>query len=138
MTAIPQTNADVIAGFRANGGNVPAPYDNPPPMLLLHTTGRTTGKEHITPMRGLVDGETVYVFGTAHGASRDPDWVRNIEANGLATIEIGTETREMRGERLTGTDADAIWQRWVGRVPPVAAIASRLDRPVPVMRLTPR
>src|SRR5262245_43238315 len=32
-------NAEVIAEFRANRGEVEAPYDDPPPMLLLHTVG---------------------------------------------------------------------------------------------------
>ncbi len=52
-------NAEVIAEFRANKGEVAAPYDDPPPMLLLHTIGARSGKEHVVPMRCLVDGETL-------------------------------------------------------------------------------
>ena len=50
----------MIAEFRANHGEVAAPYDDPPPMLLLHTIGARSGKEHIVPMRGLPDGESLY------------------------------------------------------------------------------
>ena len=39
-------NADVIAEFRANRGEVAAPYDDPPPMLLIHTIGAKSGIEH--------------------------------------------------------------------------------------------
>ena len=40
-------NATVIAEFRANAGVVAAPYDDPPPMLLLHTIGAKSGKEEV-------------------------------------------------------------------------------------------
>jgi hypothetical protein len=70
-------NAEVIAEFRANQGQVKAPYDNPPPMLLLHTIGAKSGREHIVPMRGMPDGEAFYVFASAHGSPRNPDWYHN-------------------------------------------------------------
>src|SRR5215211_7075240 len=53
-------NAEIIAEFRANNGVVKAPYDNPPPMLLLHTIGAKSGKQHIVPMRTMPDGEVLY------------------------------------------------------------------------------
>ena len=65
-------NAEVIAEFRANKGEVKAPYDNPPPMLLLHTIGAKSGKEHIVPMRAMPDGESLYVFASAHGSEQAP------------------------------------------------------------------
>ena len=40
-------NAAVIAEFRANNGEVAAPYDDPPPMLLLHTVGARTGRASV-------------------------------------------------------------------------------------------
>ena len=46
-------NADVIAEFRANHGEVAAPYPDPPPMLLLHTTGARSGVER-TSVRPLL------------------------------------------------------------------------------------
>ena len=85
-------NDEVIAEFRANHGEVAAPYDDPPPMLLLHTIGAKSGKEHIVPMRGLPDDESLYVFASAHGSDRQPDWYYNLVANPDITIEKGTET----------------------------------------------
>lgn len=68
MTTVPNTNDDVVAIFRASGGVVPAPYDDSPPMILLHTIGRRTGREHLVPMRGLVDDDAAHVFATEHGS----------------------------------------------------------------------
>src|SRR5919112_4198053 len=75
-------NAKVIDEFRANGGEVAAPYDDPPPMMLLHTFGARSGKEHIVPMRGLPDGESLYVFASAHGSN----WYYNLVVNPDITI----------------------------------------------------
>lgn len=55
MRSVSNTNAAVITEFRANGGVVQAPYDDPPPMVLLHTIGARSGREHIVPMRGMPD-----------------------------------------------------------------------------------
>ena len=68
-------NAAVIAEFRANKGEVKAPYDNPPHMVLLHTIGATSGKEHVVPMRAIPDGESLVVIASAHGSERNPDLV---------------------------------------------------------------
>ncbi len=64
-------NAEIIAEFRANQGVVAASYDDPPPMLLIHTVGARTGKEHIVPMRGIPEGDSFYVFASAHGSDRE-------------------------------------------------------------------
>jgi hypothetical protein len=68
MAKVADTNAEVIAEFRANGGEVAAPYPDPPPMLLVHTIGARSGREHIVPMRCQVDGDILYTFGSAHGS----------------------------------------------------------------------
>ena len=93
-------NAAVIAEFRANKGEVKAPYDDPPPMLLLHTVGRKSGKAHVVPMRGMPAGASFYVFGSAHGKPTQPDWYYNLIAQPDITIERGTESAA--GSRYRG------------------------------------
>jgi deazaflavin-dependent oxidoreductase (nitroreductase family) len=138
MVSISNTNAEVIAEFRANGGAVAAPYDNPPPMVLLHTIGARTGREHIVPMRALVEGETLYVFASAHGSARHPDWYRNVIANPDFDIEIGTDTIAVHATEITGSEREAVLARWIERVPVVAGVIERTPREIPVIRLTPR
>lgn len=138
MVSISNTNAEVIAAFRANGGAVAAPYDNPPPMVLLHTIGARTGREHIVPMRALVESETLYVFASAHGSARHPDWYRNVIANPDFDIEIGTDTIAVHATEITGSEREAVLARWIERVPVVAGVIERTPREIPVIRLTPR
>src|SRR5215207_848431 len=99
-------NAEVIAEFRANQGQVKAPYDNPPPMLLIHTIGAKTGKEHIVPMRALPDGEALYVFASAHGSARNPDWYYNLITNPDIVIEQGSEIIPVHASEVLGAERD--------------------------------
>ena len=131
-------NAEVIAEFRANDGEVAAPYPDPPPMLLLHTIGAKSGKEHVVPMRAIPDGDALYVFASAHGSARNPDWYHNVVANPDFTIEQGTETIPVRATEVTGAERTAIFARHAARFPIFAEYESKLARTIPVIRLDRR
>jgi deazaflavin-dependent oxidoreductase (nitroreductase family) len=131
-------NAEVIAEFRANQGQVQAPYDNPPPMLLVHTIGAKSGKEHIVPMRAMPDGEALYIFGSAHGSARHPDWYYNLVAHPDIIIEKGTETIPVRATEVVGVERDAIFARHAARFSVFADYERKLKRTIPVIRLEPR
>lgn len=137
MSEEQEWNAKVIAEFRANGGEVAAPYPDPPPMLLLHTIGARTGKEHIAPMRCLIDGNTRYVFASAHGSASNPDWYYNLMAHPVITVEQGTETLQMRASEVVGAERDGIFARHAARFPVFLDYAQRLARTIPVIRLDP-
>jgi deazaflavin-dependent oxidoreductase (nitroreductase family) len=138
MSAERDWNAEVIAEFRANRGEVAAPYDDPPPMLLVHTTGARSGKEHIVPMRALPDGDALYVFASAHGSDRQPDWYYNLVANPDITIEKGTESLAVRATVLHGAEREAIFARHAARFPIFTEYERTLARTIPVIRLDPR
>lgn len=131
-------NAEVIAEFRANGGEVAAPYPDPPPMLLLHTVGARTGREHIVAMRCLQedDEKMLYVIASAHGSDRHPDWSYNIRANPDFEIEMGTQTIEVHATELHGAERAAIFNRQAARFPVFAEYQARLARTIPVFKLT--
>ncbi len=95
-------NANIIEEFRENEGRVGGYFDGAT-MLLLHTTGRRTGKEYVNPLVYLPDGGRWVVVGSKGGAPADPDWVRNLEANPEATIEVGTEAIPVRATRSCAT-----------------------------------
>jgi deazaflavin-dependent oxidoreductase (nitroreductase family) len=131
-------NAEVIAEFRANKGEVASPYPDPPPMLLLYTSGARSGREHVVPMRCLPDGDTLYVFASAHGSVRNPDWYHNVVADPDITIEKGTETIPVHATEVFGEERDAIFARQADRFPVFAEYERTLDRTIPVIRLDRR
>ena len=135
MTEERNWNAEVIAAFRANKGEVPAPYDDPPPMVLLHTIGARSGKEHIVPMRAMPDGDSLYVFATAHGSDRNPDWFHNVVANPDFVTEMGSDALPVHATILDGAERATILSRWRARVPLIDGVLAKTDREVPVIRL---
>ena len=121
-------NANIIEEFRANGGTVGRFFEGAT-MLLLHTTGRRTGKEHVTPAVYLPDDGRWVVIGSKGGAPTDPDWVRNLEAGPDVMIEVGTETIPVRATRIlrgvpSGTTSTRA--RWLGV--PASPTTSRRPR----------
>jgi deazaflavin-dependent oxidoreductase (nitroreductase family) len=129
-------NARIIAEFRANKGEVAAPYDNPPPMILLHTIGAKSGTLHVVPMRCLVDGNDLYVFASAHGQVRNPDWYYNLKAHPDIVIEKGTEILQVRASELVGDEREQIFARQVALFPIFGQYQQELERQIPVFRLS--
>ena len=121
-------NEKVIAEFRANEGRVGGRFEGAP-MVLLHHTGRTSGREYVDPA-GLPARRhrrrTIYVFASAAGAPKDPQWYDNIVAAGQTTVEVGTETYQ-----VTRRDAVRRGARPHLRRPGPACPASPNTRPRP-------
>ena len=139
MSDLDDVNQRTIAEFRANGGRVGGPFAGAP-MVLLHHTGRRSGKEFITPMMYLpADGEddTVYVFASNGGAPANPNWYHNLTATGSARIERGTESFPVSVRELTGAARDAVYAEQARRFPGFAGYAeqTRGIRTIPVLEL---
>jgi deazaflavin-dependent oxidoreductase (nitroreductase family) len=109
-------NANIIDEFHANDGKVGGSFEGAT-VLLLHSTGRRSGKDHVTPVVYLPDGDRWVVVGSKGGAPADPDWVRNLEANPEATIEVGTETIPVHAAKILrgGPEWDDLYARQVAR-----------------------
>jgi deazaflavin-dependent oxidoreductase (nitroreductase family) len=138
-------NENIIEEFRASGGKVGGFFEGAT-ILLLHTTGRRTGKEHVTPLVYLPDDGRWVVIGSKGGAPADPDWVRNLEADPDAVIEVGTErsietiparaTKILRG----GPEWEDLYAKQVARRPGFAEYLEKTEgiRTIPVVVLERR
>lgn len=91
-------NAQVIAEFRANGGKVEQFGDAP--LVILNTIGAKSGEVREIPLVMLLDGDRKFVFASAAGSPKHPDWYHNLIANPEIEIEIGTEKTTARLEPL--------------------------------------
>lgn len=131
-------NAAIIAEFRANEGRVGGPFEGAP-MVLVHHTGRRTGKEHVNPMMYLPgDSGSIYVFASAAGAPTSPDWYYNLISSGTGSVEIGTDSYPVRVEELQGAERDEVYARQAALYPGFAEYAEKTKgiRTIPVLRLT--
>lgn len=127
-------NQQIIDEFRANDGVVGGDFEGAS-MLLLHHKGAKTGTERVTPLMYRTDGDRTVVFASKAGAPDNPAWHHNLMANPETTIEIGTETRDVRAREVTGEDRDRIWNAHKREVPQFAAYEESTSRVIPVVEL---
>lgn len=104
-------NAKIIEEFRANEGRVGGDFEGAP-ILLLHSTGRKSGKEYLNPtMYQQLSDDAVAVFASKGGMPTNPDWYYNVLANPDVAAEIGTETIEMKAREAAGEERRRIWEK---------------------------
>lgn len=130
-------NDTVIEEFRAHDGVVGGPFQGKT-LVLLHTVGRRTGQEYVTPLVAAPDGEHLVLCGSMAGAPTDPQWIGNLEAGpGTTTVEIGAKT--VQADYTVVRPGDAEWERlygvWRTYWPDAAEYETKTDRKFPVVRL---
>lgn len=133
-------NQKIIEEFRANEGRVGGPFEGGP-IILVHSRGRTSGREYINPLMYLPDESgpaKLYIFASKAGAPSHPDWYRNLLAAGTTTVEVGTETYEVSVRDVTGDERDRIFAEQARRYPGFAEYAEKTAgiRTIPVVELT--
>jgi len=129
-------NQTIIEEFRSNKGVVGGGFAGAP-MVLLHTTGAKTGAERINPLVSQPqDDGTIYVFASAAGAPKSPDWYYNLVANPTVTVEFGEETFEATATPVTGDDRDRIYADQVKVFPGFGEYEEKTTRIIPVVALT--
>ncbi|MBV8296878.1 MAG: nitroreductase family deazaflavin-dependent oxidoreductase, partial [Acidimicrobiia bacterium] len=106
-------------------------------LLLLHTRGARTGLERVNPLAYQPVGDDIAVFASKAGADTNPDWYHNLLANPLATVEVGTDTVEVRARVAEGEERERIWERQKELMPGVAEYEQKTTRRIPVIVLEP-
>ena len=129
-----QKNRRVIEEFRANGGVVSV---TPPrgPILLLHSKGAWSGKECLTPLMFIRDGERLVVFASKGGTRGNPDWYFNLVANPEASIEVGSEAFAVSAVIAEGEERDALFARQAADFPQFDYYEGKTRRTIPVVLL---
>jgi deazaflavin-dependent oxidoreductase (nitroreductase family) len=134
-------NETMIETFRANDGALGGHFEGKN-TLLLHTTGRKSGKEFVNPLVAAPYGESYIVCGSAAGAPADPQWVANLESvDGPVTVEVGAVTA-LADHRVVRAGRDDDWDQlygvWRAYWPDAATYETNTDRKFPVAVITPR
>ncbi|MDT4989152.1 MAG: hypothetical protein QOI74_3246 [Micromonosporaceae bacterium] len=133
-------NTKVIDEFRANDGRVGGPFEGAP-MVLVHHKGRRSGREYISPLMTLPDGDDrIYVFASYGGAPQNPDWYENLVAAGSAEVEFGTESFPVTVTEVTGDERDRVFAEQARRYPFFADYEAKTRgvRVIPVVALDRR
>ncbi len=129
-------NTKIIEEFRGNAGKVGGPFEGAP-LLLLHTTGAKTGREHVSPMMyRKVDGGYA-VFASKAGAPTNPDWYHNLVTHPAVQAEIGTQTVDLTARVAGDAEREPIWTAQKSEYPGFAEYEQQTTRQIPVVILEP-
>lgn len=127
-------NPPVIEEFRSSGGRVAQFGDLP--VVILHTIGARSGQVREIPLILVRDGEDMLIYGTAAGASDDPDWVHNLRAHPRIEVELGKERFTADVVELPEADAREKVEGQVRTVPQFAGyVESAAPRAIPVFSI---
>ena len=137
MTTQNEWNRGVIEEFRNNGGKVGGGFEGAP-LLLLHTVGAKSGQPRVNPVMYLPDGERRIVFASKAGAPTSPDWFHNLVANPEVSIEVGTDTIDVKASVVQDDERDQLYSRQAALYPQFAEYERSTTRRIPVVILTRR
>jgi deazaflavin-dependent oxidoreductase (nitroreductase family) len=76
---------------------------------LLWSTGVKSGKERITPLNYMQDGDKVYVVGSLAGLDVHPHWVYNLEAKPVGEVQIHEKRWPVKARRIIGDERADLW-----------------------------
>ena len=130
-------NDKIIGEFRANQGHVGGTWEEIP-LLLLHHTGAKSGVSRVNPVAYLPDESGYLIWAANGGAPNNLDWYHNLIAQPNPRIEVGSETIDVVAEEATGERRERLFTTATGHYPQLADAASKTDRVIPMIVLTPR
>jgi len=107
-------------------------------ILLLSTTGRTSGERRTTPLIHRSDGERWVIVASKGGAPEHPAWFENILADPDVEIEVKDELIPVRASVADGDERSRLWQLMNEVWPSYDEYQARTDREIPVVILSRR
>jgi deazaflavin-dependent oxidoreductase (nitroreductase family) len=126
--------------YRLSGGRLGARirgegHGGGPPVLLLTTTGRRTGRMRTSPLLYLRAGEDFVVAASNAGNRETPKWWRNLLAEPHAVVQLGRERMRVVASEVTGPRRDDLWRRYLTMYEPLRDYQRATARPIPLVAL---
>ena len=105
------------------------------PVLLLTTVGRKTGKERVTPVMYLRDGDNYVVTASNNGRDKQPSWLLNLKAHPQTKIEVDGITRSVMAQQASVEEKGRLWPQLVERAPFFEGYQRSTKRDIPMVIL---
>jgi deazaflavin-dependent oxidoreductase (nitroreductase family) len=107
-------------------------------ILLLTTTGRTSGEARTTPLIHRVDDGRWVVVASKGGAPDHPAWYKNLQADPEATIEVPGDVVPVVATTAEGEERARLWALMTEVWPAYDDYRRKTEREIPVVVLAPR
>lgn len=104
------------------------------PLLLLTTTGATSGRPRTTPLVFLRHGNSILLAGSNFGRQRHPGWSTNLLAHPEAEVTVAGQRIPVRARLLDGAERERAWEQFRA-AGPYGVYEQRTARTIRVFRL---
>jgi deazaflavin-dependent oxidoreductase (nitroreductase family) len=102
-------------------------------ILLLTTTGRTSGKPRTTPLIYQPDGERFVIVASKGGAPEHPGWYRNLTRHPEVEVQVGPDVFQATARTATGEERERLWKLMNETWPAYDEYQARTEREIPVV-----
>ena len=126
--------------FRATGGRIGGSFGKAK-ILLLHHVGRKSGKERVSPLLYLGDGDRIVIVASKGGSEKHPAWFHNLMANPDTLVELPREKRSVHAREATDAERADLWPKLVDMYGSYEDYQAYTDRKIPLVvleRVTPQ
>jgi deazaflavin-dependent oxidoreductase (nitroreductase family) len=107
------------------------------PVLMLTTTGRSTGKPRQTMLTSpLILDDSVVLVASNGGDSREPAWCRNLRENPRVEITMEGKTRAMTAKVAEAAERNELWPQITSAHANYAGYQRKTEREIPVVVCT--
>lgn len=106
-------------------------------ILLLHTVGRKSGQERVTPIAYFEYEKEFLLVGSNWGRDKQADWFLNLKAQPRAEIEVKGQVIKVMAHDTQGQEYDRMWEFATQRHPPYLDYQKMTSRRIPIVVLEP-
>lgn len=124
-----------VERYEATDGAEGYEWRNGTTILLLHTLGRKSGKDVVTPLIYREWDDAYLVVASKGGAPEPPDWYLNLRESPEVTVQIKGDTFTAKARTAEPSEKPAMWQHMVDAWPDYSEYQKKTDRNIPVVVL---
>jgi deazaflavin-dependent oxidoreductase (nitroreductase family) len=120
--------------FRLTNGRIGGSFGKAK-ILLLHHVGAKSGKERVSPLLYLADGDRLVIVASKGGTNKNPAWFYNLMANPDTLVELAREKRKVHARKANDEERAELWPRLVDMYKSYADYQTYTDRQIPLVIL---
>ena len=124
-----------VRRYRETGGEVGHEWKEGSTILLLTTTGRTSGEPRTTPLIYAADGDRYVIVASKGGAPDDPGWYLNLSKTPEVELQVKDDVFRARASTVEGAERERLWAEANEVWPHYEEYATKTDRKIPVVLL---
>jgi F420H(2)-dependent quinone reductase len=124
--------------YRTTDGRLGGKFLQGAPVALLTTTGRKTGRQRVSPLLYLREGDRVVLIASQGGAATNPMWYLNLKANPEVSVQIKDEVLRLRARDATEAERAEYWPKMAKMYTSFDDYQAWTDRVIPVVICEPR